>query len=816
MTESNTHRAIDDAMFEYPGDHPGGLGLVQGTLQAAERNVAQLTNAIATSRSKLLAAWDMAASAACDGDLGKIETGLPTLAAELGSARASVHSHSATLAGIRGQVDTVRADYLAAKKLHVTLTAVQPVQAIFADPSVGYRIHGCEQAMQEALLTYQRLLAEANASARSCSRALAGSPGPAGGFGAGSGAGRILDDAGLGAGGLAMMRYQAELGAAVSQAKKLVGGNPKAATEPETAQQLSALSAALSVHRGDAQFMTAFYAALGPARSAGLMARVPMLVQSARGAQIVDPAVAKQIQAALGDGFALATRSIAAKDIVLVPAGPVASTATGLTGAWLGQFLTSGRQRLNLATLGTVPVPKDSMSLVSASGSTWVLGYVPIMATLSAGRGLSAPVLKALGDDMMKVEHTAPRQQGERAWLSMMLRWNLQAVQDKPPLGNDPFVSWATAAGRSPSAGAAVLAEDAELLDHLINGRQWRIRESGDVNFHSTPVTQPGVTREGLIVLGAALPAMIGMGSGSPNSKKAFDNLMTSLGSADKNSKITADHFKKADYIAPELRPGVVTSIALNMDTVHTVMTGPSSTMNNKVPTRSNYGRVLADVGKDSSTDPGGTDVKGRLIATEGAYVDFLAATGAATSRDFVAQARVAGTVLYGSDVQRMEEQRDIDNQHNTLSHVLGFVGKTAADAGGGAISAGVPETGAVAAPVASWLKDVIDHVVESSDQDLTAGTAANMANRQELVSNVLAARVRQQEFTNAVSYLTAHQIPLPAGLGSTLESSSASALSDLKLMMGQHVPDMAGVEGDSDLQFRDTGSQLDHEFEPG
>lgn len=816
MTDSNTHPAGIDVTFEYPGDHPGGLGLVHGALQAAERNVARLTTAIATSRPKLFAAWDMAASAACDGDLGKIEIGLPTLAAALGSARASVHSHSATLAGIRRQVDTVRADYLAAKKLQLSLTTLPLVQPLSADPSVGYRLHGCEQAMQEALLTYQRLLAQANASAQSCSRALEGSPGPAGRFDVGSGAGRILDDAGLGAGGLAMMRYRAELGAAVSQAEKLVGGSPKAATEPATAQQLTALAAALSGHRGDAHFMTAFYAALGPARSAGLMARVPMLVQSARGTQIVDPAVAAQIQAALGDGFALATGSIAAKDIVVVPTGPVASTATGLSGAWLGQFLASGRQRLDLTTLGTMPVPKDSMSLVSGSRSTWVLGYVPILATLSAGRGLSAPVLRALGDDMMKVERTAPRQQGERAWLSMALRWNLQTVQDNPPLGNDPFVSWATAASRSPTAGAAVLAADPGLLDHLINGRQWRIRESGDVNFHSTPITQPDVSREGLILLGTALPVMIGAGSGSVDSRKAFDNLMISLGSVDKNSKVTADHFKKTDYIAPELRPGVVTSIALNMDSVHTVMTGPSSTMNNKVPTRSNYGRVLADVGKDSSTDARGTDVKSRLIAAEGAYVDFLAATGAATSRDFAAQARVAGTVLYGSDVQRIQEQRDIDNQHNTLSHVLGYIGKIAADAGGGGISGGIPKTGAVAAPAASWLKDVIDQVVESSDQDLTAGTAVNIANRQELVANVLAARVRQQEFTNAVSYLTAHHIPLPAGLGTTVESSSASALRDLKVVMGQHVPDMAGVEGDSDLQFRDTGSQLDHEFEPG
>ncbi len=198
------------------------------------------------------------------------------------------------------------------------------------------------------------------------------------------------------------------------------------------------------------------------------------------------------------------------------------------------------------------------------------------------------------------------------------------------------------------------------------------MRDSGD-DFGATQwlyrIVDEDEPLEGLTAFGNALPAMIGQGVLSQDSATAFDNLVRSLGDHSLNHRIDAGDFQETDWIPPELRPGVGTTLVLNADTLNTVFAVPNSVGSEA------FSRVLADVAKDQGTDANGHTVIDRLMSAEYSVIAAQLLNGDFSTADLDAQARIAATLSHGQGAANIGLQQAADAAHNAgVATIAGVV----------------------------------------------------------------------------------------------------------------------------------------------
>ena len=518
-----------------------------------------------------------------------------------------------------------------------------------------------------------------------------------------------------------MLRIQREVSEAIELATQINGQQQLTATDPALQQSVARLAAIWEKEGANGVFATTFFSALGTDGTVDLLARVGTLIQPAgpAGTGAVTAELIRGLQTDLGAGLAMSTAGIE-----YGPDGTLQDTVPGgLSVEWLTALMARGRSE--------VTVPWNDVPIQ-------VKGYVPLMATLSHGQDFSAGVLRAIGDDMRDLELRSAASgggAGDTLWNStapVRVRWDWSTDGIGFPMGNDPFTSWTAAMVHSPGASTTVLATDPALLNHLLNGRSWLLRDSGD-EFGADQwlyrVSDENEPLEGLTAFGNALPALVGPGALSEDSATAFNNVVRALGDNSWNLRIDAGDFQQTDWIPPELRPGVGTMLELNADTLNTVFAVPNSVGSEA------FSRVLADVAKDQGTDVNGHTVIDRVMSAEYSVIDAQILNGDFSTADLDAQARIAATLSHGHGAANIGVQQASDAAHNAsvatvagvvqlgLDHSPAPVGWTAEayQLFGGDLVQGLTSqfTQDTASPArneaANWTSSLADHVMTTS-----------------------------------------------------------------------------------------------------
>ena len=448
---------------------------------------------------------------------------------------------------------------------------------------------------------------------------------------------------------------------AIAFATQIDGQQQLTATDPALQRRVARFAAIWDKEGANGVFATTFFSALGADGTVDLLARVGTLIQPTgpAGTGAVTVELIRGLQTDLGTGLAMSTAGIEyGPDGSLQDTGP-----GGLSVDRLTALLARGRSKIT--------VPWNDVPIQ-------VSGYVPLMATLAQGRGFTAGVLRALGDDMrdLEIRYAANGEgAGDTVWNStapVRVRWDWSTDGTGFPMGNDPFTSWTAAMMHSPGASSTVLATDPALLNHLLNGRSWLLRDSGD-DFGAGQwlyrVADENEPLEGLAAFGNALPALVGPGALSEDSATAFNNVVRALGDNSWNLSIDAGNFQETDWIPPELRPGVGTMLELNADTLNTVFAVPNSVGSEA------FSRVLADVAKDQGTDVNGHTVIDRMMSAEYSVIDAQLLNGDFSTADLDAQARIAATLSHGHGAANIGLQQASDAAHNaSVAAVAGVV----------------------------------------------------------------------------------------------------------------------------------------------
>ncbi len=657
--------------FGYPGDDPAALVVAADHLELAAARVDRLTQSMELSRQALRQAWTTQATELADADIRVLATGLPTVRSGLDTARAAVLTHRGTLTRIRADVDELRIRSLQAGHAIASAQAQVDELAARTDPmSVLLRQSAADAgqaataARQSVTDAYQQLVQQANVSAQSCVDALGSAWDPArrsGSAGLADPGGVLLSQGGISVSSLSMLRIQREVSEAIALSTQINGLQQLTATDAALQQRVARLAAIWDREGPNGVFATEFFAALGAEDTVDLLARVGTLIQPTgpAGTGAITPELVRGLQTDLGAGLAMSTAGIQ-----YGPDGSLQDTEPGgLDVTWLTALMARGRSQITIPW-NDVPIQ--------------VSGYVPLMASLAQGQAFSAGVLRALGDDMREVEmqYAADGEGvGDTVWNStapVRVRWDWSIDGTGFPMGNDPFTSWTAAMMRSPGASTTVLATDPALLNHLLNGRSWLLRDSG-ADFGATQwlyrVADEDEPLEGLAALGNALPAMVGQGALTEDSASAFNNVVRALGDSSWNLRIDAGDFQESDWIPPELRPGVGTMLVLNADSLNTVFAVPNSVGSEA------FSRVLADAAKDPGTDVNGHTVIDRMMSAEYSVIAARTLNGDVSSADLDAQARIAATLSHGHGAANIGLQQASDAAHNaSVATVAGFV----------------------------------------------------------------------------------------------------------------------------------------------
>ena len=657
--------------FDYPGDDPAALVAAADHLELAAARVDRLTQSMELSRQALRQAWTTQATELADADIGVLATGLPTVRSRLDTARAAVLTHRGTLARIRADVDELRIRSLQAE--HAIAAAQAQVDDLSArtDPMSGLLRESAVDAGQAATASeqsvadaYQQLVHRANASAQNCADSLTSAWDPAGrsrGAGLADPGGVLLAQGGISVSSLSMLRIQRAVGEAIALSTDIDRRQLLTATDPALQERVARLAAIWDEEGSNGVFATEFFAALGADDTVDLLARVGTLIQPTgpAGTGAITPELIRSLQADLGVGLAMSTAGIQyGADGSLQDTEP-----GGLPVDWLTALMARGRSQIT--------VPWNDLPIQ-------VSGYVPLMATLAHGEGFSAGLLRALGDDMREVERqydTHGEGVGDSVWNStapLRVRWDWGIEGTGFPMGNDPFTSWTAAMMRSPRASTTVLATDPVLLNHLLNGRSWLLRDSG-ADFGAAQwlyrVVGEDEPLEGLAAFGNALPAMVGQGALTEDSAVAFNNVVRALGDKTWNYRIDAGDFQDSDWIPPELRPGVGTMLTLNVDTLNTVFAVPNTVGSEA------FSRVLADAAKVQGIDVNGHSVIDRVMSAEYSVIAAKTLNGDVDTADLDAQARIAATLSHGHGAANIGLQQASDAAHNaSVAKVAGVV----------------------------------------------------------------------------------------------------------------------------------------------
>jgi len=659
------------ARFDYPGDDPAALVAAADQLDLAAARVDRLTQSIQLSRQALREAWTTPAAELADADIGVLATGLPVVRSGLDAAQAAVLTHRGTLTRIRADVDELRIRSLRAEHAIAAADAKFDELADRTDPMSGLLRQSAEDAGQAATAAhqsvaeeYQQLVHQANTSAQSCADALASAWDPAGRSRSSTLAdpgGVLLSRGGMSVSSLSMLRIQREVDEAIALATQIDGLQQPTATDPALQQRVARLAAIWDKESENGVFATRFFSTLGADGTVDLLARVGTLIQPTgpAGTGALTDELIRGLQTDLGAGLAMSTTGIEYGPNGLLQD----SMPGGLSVDWLTALMARGRSQIT--------VPWNDVPIQ-------VSGYVPLMATLAQGQGFSAGVLRALGDDMrdMEVQYAVNGDgAGDTVWSStapVRVRWDWSTDGTRFPMGNDPFTSWTAAMMGSPGASTTVLATDPALLNHLLNGRSWLLRDSGE-DFGATQwlyrVADENEPLEGLAAFGNALPAMVGQGALSEDSETAFNNVVRALGDNSWNARIDAGDFQESDWIPPELRPGVGTMLVLNADTLNSAFAEPNSVGSEA------FSRVLADVAKDQGTDANGHTVIDRLMSEQYSVIAAQSVDGAISTADLEAQARIAATLAHGHGAANIGLQQASDAAHNaSVATVAGVV----------------------------------------------------------------------------------------------------------------------------------------------
>ena len=550
------------ATFRYPGDDPTALGTAATQLDEAATRVDRLTQALIISRTRLQDAWTMQAADLADADIGTLMAGLPTIRTALGAAHTALTTHQATLGRIRAEIDDLESRFR--QQAHVWESAnhdyQQQVATAGSAPSLSLTAalataNAATAAQESIWANYLQLLTEADSSAQTCMDALTTSWDPTHRASIVTDPGLLLlAPAGLSTSGLNLLRIDADVAEAGRLAAQIAALDGSAATDPAAQAMISRLAEIWMAEGANGVFATAFYNRLGADDTVDLMAAIATTIPPGRPGESgpITPALIADLQRQLATGMARATTGI---EFV---GGSLQDVVPGGLGVdWVNLLMAKGHSDI------FVPFNGDLLQRK---------GYLPLMATLAAGGGYSAGLLQALGDDMRAVELTEAAKWdnafGDSVWgrdgreywdtsAPPAVRWNWSATDQSGPLGNDPFTSWTTAALHSRDAATSVMANDPDLLSHLLNGRNWSIPDGSD---------QPNA---GLTALGSSLPLIIGSGERSADAHTAFDNVVRLLGNTGSNPRINSGDFDSTDYIRPELRPGLGILTEMNIDLVN-------------------------------------------------------------------------------------------------------------------------------------------------------------------------------------------------------------------------------------------------------
>jgi hypothetical protein len=646
------------ANFRYPGDDPGALGAAALRMDEAGVRVDRTIQAVSLSRSALLDAWTMQATELADADLGTLLAGLPTVRAALRAAHDAVVAHQGTLRRIRRDIDDLETRFR--QQAHVWESADHDYRQLTvagSAPSLPLAAalataNAATAAQEDIWANYLWLLAEADASAQTCTDALTTAwdpqhrarsslligPGVA-----------LMEPAGISSSSLNMLRIDAEVAEAGRLAADITAMEYLVGNDPDAQAKIGRLAEIWRAESTNGVFATAFYARIGTDVTIDLLARLGAVVPPNGNLDTgpLNQQLLHQLQTSMAQGFGVATQGIEYNaDGALID-----TTPGGLDADYLTRLMERGRSTISVPTEG---------QLIS------VRGYLPLLATLANGGGYSAGTLRAFGDDMLAVEAAYQAETGlagDRVWFTdspARPRWNWSAGGSDFPIGNDPFTSWTSAMLASPQAARTVLATDNNLLDYLLTDRSWTVADSG---VNSDPaqwlyrMTDEHEPLHGLARFGDALPRIIGNRADSADASTAFDAVVQLLGTNDSNPRMDAGDFAGADWISPELRPGLGALLVTNVDAVHDAFAGSDGSYP--------YSVLVADVAKDSAVGPDGMTFADRLTVAETQLMTTRPALGTPADQQLDGQARLTATLSHGHTAADIGLQQRVDDEHN-------------------------------------------------------------------------------------------------------------------------------------------------------